>query len=64
MWTPFRTAPNLAAAEAWQDFLEEAGIPCELYWPDVSQRGDATAPCQLLVPNDRMHVVELVLSTL
>lgn len=64
MWTPFRTAPNLTAADAWQELLEEGGIPCDLYWPDPATRGDARAAVVLLIPNDRMHVAELVLTTL
>ena len=62
MWVRHKTLPNLIVAEAWKEFCEEGGVPCRLWWPDPSQRGDAIAPCDLYVPNDRMHVVEFLVS--
>ncbi|MCL4458626.1 MAG: hypothetical protein M1136_05165 [Chloroflexi bacterium] len=65
MWTVLRIAPNRPIARAWQEFLEEEGIPCELWWSDQTRRDDLAAPCEILVPSDRVHVVRtLILSGL
>ena len=60
MWMKFKSLPNMVVAEAWKEFFEEGGVPCRIWSEDSSRYGDATAPCNLYVPNDRWHVVKLL----
>jgi hypothetical protein len=60
MWVVFRKVANGIAAEAWYEFCEEGGVPCRIWWSDSSRRGDLTAACEVYVPNDRLHVAEML----
>lgn len=62
MWVQIKSASNLIVAEAWKEFLEDAGIPCVVRWDDLHRREDVSAPCRVMVPNSRLHVAEHVLS--
>jgi hypothetical protein len=60
MWVVFRKAANGIAAEAWYEFCEDGGIPSRIWWSDPSRRGDLTSACDVYVPNDRLHVAEML----
>ena len=62
MWVVFRRVSNLIVAEAWKEFLEDAGIPCQVRWDHLGSREDASAPCKVMVPNSRLHVAEQIVS--
>ncbi len=64
MWVLFRQTPNTFAAEAWQELCEEAGVPCRIWWSEGNQPGDLAAPCGVYVPNDRLHVAEMLANNL
>lgn len=62
MWAEIRVARNLWVAEAWREVFENQGIP-SIVWPlDSRSHGSALSGYQVLVPNDRVHVADLVLS--
>lgn len=62
MWVQVKATSNLIVAEAWKELLEDAGIPCRLWWNDPRSRDDVSAPCQVMVPNSRVHIAENVIS--
>jgi uncharacterized protein (DUF486 family) len=62
MWAEIKVARDVWIAEAWRELLENQGIPC-LIWPlDSVSHGVALTGYQIVVPNDRVHVADLVLS--
>ncbi len=62
MWAEIKVARDVWIAEAWRELLENQGIPC-LIWPlDSVSHGVALTVYQVVVPNDRVHVADLVLS--
>ena len=58
MWTVIRKASNAIVAEAWQELLEEEGIPVQFRWDSYRTHLDITASCEVLVPTDRIHVAQ------
>jgi hypothetical protein len=62
MWAEIKVARNLWVAQAWRELFENQGIPCQLWPLDSRSHGVALAKYQVLVPNDRIHVAELVLN--
>jgi hypothetical protein len=62
MWIKLKTTSNLIIAEAWKEYLEDAGIPCVIRWDDLGDREDMGAPCKVMVPTSRVQVAENVLS--
>ena len=62
MWVQVKATSNLIVAEAWKEYLEDAGIPCVARWDDPRRREDASAACRVMVPSSRLHVAEFVLS--
>ncbi|MCL4534071.1 MAG: hypothetical protein M1370_02800 [Bacteroidetes bacterium] len=60
MWVLFRKTENTFAAEAWRELCEDGGVPCRVWWCDPTQYGDLASPCGVFVPNDRLHVAELL----
>jgi hypothetical protein len=62
MWVLFKSTSNAIAAEAWHEFCEEGGVPSRIWWSDPTRRGDLSASCAVYVPNDRLHVAELMAS--
>ncbi len=62
MWAEIRVVRDIRIAEAWRELFENQGIPCK-FWPmDSRSHGVALTTYQVLVPNDRLHVADLVLS--
>ncbi len=62
MWVELRVARTLPVAEAWQRLFDEQGIPCKLWPVDGKSLGLPFATYQVLVPNDRLHVADVVVS--
>jgi hypothetical protein len=62
MWVELRVARTLPVAVAWRELLEDQGIPCKLWPLDGRSHGVPLADYQVLVPNDRLHVADVVLS--
>lgn len=62
MWAEIKVARTIWIAEAWQELFEDQGIPCKIWPMDSRSHGVALTTYQVLVPNDRVHVAELVLS--
>ncbi len=62
MWTQIRVARTLPVAEAWRELLEDQNIPCKLWPLDGRSHGIPLATYQVLVPNDRRHVADVVIS--
>lgn len=61
MWAEVKTAPNQVIAEMWKELLEEEGIPTRIM-TDPDKRGlGLSVSYRILVPQDKMHVVEEVL---
>jgi len=62
VWAEIKRARNLIVAEAWREVFENQGIPCKIWPLDSRSHGVALASYQVLVPNDRLHVADLVIS--
>ena len=62
MWAEIRVARDIRIAEAWREVFENQGIPAQIWPMDSRSHGMALTKFQVLVPNDRLHVADLVLS--
>jgi len=62
VWAEIKVARDLWIAEAWRELFEDQGIPCQIWPLDSRSHGVALASYQVLVPNDRLHVADLVVS--
>lgn len=62
MWVQIRMVRTLPVARAWRELLENQGIPCQLWPADGRSHGLPLAEYQVLVPNDRLHVADVVIS--
>ncbi len=60
MWAQIRVARNLLVAETWRELLENQGIPSKIWPLDGQSHGASLADYQVLVPNDRLRVAEMV----
>ena len=61
MWAQIRVARNLLVAETWRELLENQGIPSKIWPLDGRSHGVPRAECQVLVPNDRVRVADMVI---
>jgi hypothetical protein len=62
VWSEIKVARDIWIAEAWKELFENQGIPCQIWPMDSRSHGVALTAYQVLVPNDRVHVADLVLS--
>jgi len=62
VWAEIRVARDIRIAEAWREVFENQGIPSKIWPMDSRSHGVALTEYQVLVPNDRLHVADLVLS--
>lgn len=62
VWAEIKVARDIWIAEAWRELFENQGIPCQIWPLDSKSHGVALTAYQVLVPNDRLHVADLVLS--
>jgi hypothetical protein len=64
MWVEVKKASNRMLAEMWKEYFEAEGIPTQI----LSQGGEAPdrelAVYRILVPDDRLHVIEEILKKL
>lgn len=61
MWKKVRVAKNLMLAQMWKDLFEGEGVPTRLLPDDGSLEMTDTASYQVLVPNDKQHIIEEIL---
>ncbi|MBI4295283.1 MAG: hypothetical protein HY669_03860 [Chloroflexi bacterium] len=61
MWVQVKTASNLLLAEMWKELFEGEGIPTRLLADPDKRGGGELTSYQVLVPSDKVHVVEEVL---
>ncbi len=64
MWTEIKRAPNLMVAEMWKELFEGEGIPTHIMPVSGLPIGQELATYRILVPKDKVHVVEEVLRKL
>ncbi len=62
MWAQIRVARGLPVAETWRELFENQGLPCKLWPLDGRSHGLPQATYQVLVPNDRLRVAEMVVN--
>jgi hypothetical protein len=64
MWVEVKKASNRMLAEMWKEYIEGEGIPAQI----MSQGGEAPdrelVAYRVLVPDDKLHVVEEMLKKL
>ena len=61
MWVQIKSASNLMLAEMWKEFFEGEGIPTRLLAdPDKPGEGKS-ATYQVLIPEEKEHVVKEIL---
>ena len=64
MFTDYRTAPNLMAAEMWKAALEAEGLPTKILPEgDIRSWGERVA-YRIMVPRGREHVADEILRKL
>ncbi len=61
MWAQIRVSRNLLVAETWRELLENQGIPSKIWPLDGQSHGVPGSDHQVLVPNDRLRVAEMVI---
>ena len=61
MWTHLRLASDALVAEAWRELIEDQGVPCQVWPLDARMRGAVFTTYQVVVPNDRVHVADLII---
>lgn len=64
MWTRIKEVPNLTIAAAWQEVLEESSVPCEIRLVEAALEDEGHSLYGVYVPNDRVHIAELVIQAL
>jgi hypothetical protein len=62
VWAEIKVARDIWIAEAWREVFENQGIPCQIWPMDSRSHGVALTTYQILVPNDRLHVADLVVN--
>ena len=61
-WVHLTTAPDQLSAEMWQGLLRNEEIPAMIRAGDaVSFLGVSSAPCRLMVPEDRLEEARTLL---
>ena len=64
MWTEVKKAPNLILAEMWKEYFEGEGIPTLIQPVSGEAPGRELVAYRILVPTDKMHLIEEILKTL
>ncbi len=64
MWVEIKKANNLMMAEMWKELFEGEGIPTHILPASGEAPGRELATYRVLVPEDKMHVIEEVLRKL
>ena len=64
MWTEVKQAKNLMTAEMWKELFEGEGIPTRILPASGEPMGQELATYRILVPEDKLHIIEEVLRKL
>jgi hypothetical protein len=64
MWVEIKQAQNLMIAEMWKELFEGEGIPSRILPAAGEPMGRELASYRVLVPEDKVHVIEEVLRKL
>ena len=64
MWIEVKKAQNLMLAEMWKELFEGEGIPTRIMPASGLPIGQEFATYSVLVPKDKVHVIEEVLRKL
>ncbi|MFH0768528.1 MAG: hypothetical protein V1932_03035 [Chloroflexota bacterium] len=64
MWAEIKKAPNLMMAEMWKELFEGEGIPTRILPASGEPMGQELAIYRILVPSDKVHIIEEVLRKL
>ena len=64
MWAEIKKVEGLKAAEEWKELFENEGIPTRILPASGETAGKEPAAYLVLVPNDKVHVIEEVLRKL
>jgi hypothetical protein len=63
MWTEVKQAPNLMLAEMWKEYFEGEGIPVRLLPVTGEAPTRELVNYRILVPTDKVHLIEEILRT-
>jgi len=61
MWVQVKRAANLMLAEMWKELFEGEGVPTRVLPDPESPRAGETAIYRVLVPENKIHVVDEIL---
>ena len=64
MWVEIKKAPNLMMAEMWKELFEGEGIPTRILPVSGEAPGRELTAYNVLVPEDKKHIIEEVLRKL
>ena len=64
MWIEVKKARSLMMAEMWKELFEGEGIPARILPASGQPVGQELANYQVLVPEDKKHIIEEVLRKL
>jgi len=64
MWKEVKQAQSLMIAEMWKELFEGEGIPTRIFPTSGLPIGQEFATYRILVPEDKVHVIEEVLRKL
>ncbi len=64
MWTEIKQARNLMTAEMWKELFEGEGVPTRILPAAGALMGQELATYRILVPQDKVHIIEEVMRKL
>ena len=64
MWTDYKRAENLMAAQMWKDLLDGEGLPANIVPEGDILDWSETASFRIMVPKGREHVADEILRKL
>ena len=64
MWTEIKQAKNLMMAEMWKELFEGEGVPTRILPAAGEPMGQESATYRILVPQDKVHIIEEVMRKL
>ncbi len=64
MWTEIKQTKNLMTAEMWKELFEGEGVPTRILPAAGEPMGQELATYRILVPQDKVHIIEEVMRKL
>ena len=64
MWVEIKNVEGLKAAEDWKELFEEQGVPTRVRPSSAASATKEPATYLVLVPGDKVHIIEEVLRKL